>query len=273
MNNNLTNDLINDILNFLHKAGDIAINYQYKLSANIKSDESIVTEADLTISRLFNQQFSNYLKLDNHFLLDEENLPDKNNLFNDKNEYLWTLDPIDGTTTYYNGFPLWAIGLSLYKNFNPYISFIYFPSIKELIYTDGKYSYYIKNAFSNNEIKTNLILKDTVLTKKSIILQHRLKNYDVNKFVILDLYSSYVSGFYTLVGKSVASFFNKPMKLWDITATLPIAKNIGLSIKNIKTNTTINNLQDINIDENWYLNDNYLMCNDKIYNDIIKELL
>ena len=264
--------LVNKVLSFLEKAGDLALKYQDKLNFTVKADTSIVTEADLTISKVFREDFAEYLSLNNHKLLDEENLPNRKDFFNDNCEYLWTLDPIDGTTTYFNGFPLWAIGLSLYKNFEPYMGFIYIPSIKELIFTDGEKSYYVKNVFTEKEVKTELVLQDKELTKKSIILQHRLKNYDVNKLVVLDLYSSYVLSFYTLIGKSLATFFNKPMKLWDITATLPICKNIAMGFKNLKTGETVENLKDLSIDENWYLNDGYLMCNDKLFSKIKEEL-
>lgn len=264
--------LVNKILSFLKKSGNLALEYQDKLNFKVKTDASIVTEADLAISKMFREDFNEYLSLNNHKLLDEENLPSREDFFEDKCEYLWTLDPIDGTTTYFNGFPLWAIGLSLYKNFEPYMGFIYMPSTQELIYTDGEKSYYIKNAFAENKVKTELVLQDRELTKKSIILQHRLKNYDVNKLVVLDLYSSYVLSFYTLIGKSLATFFNKPMKLWDITATLPICKNIGMSFKNLRTGEIVKNLKDLSIDENWYLSNEYLMCNNKVFDNIKDEL-
>lgn len=264
--------LVNKILSFLEKAGDLALKYQDKLNFTVKTDASIVTEADLTISKMFRENFNEYLSLKNHKLLDEENLPDREDFFSNNCEYLWTLDPIDGTTTYFNGFPLWAIGLSLYKNFKPYMGFIYMPSIKELVYTDGEKSYYVKNVFTENEVKTELVLQHRELTKKSIILQHRLKNYDVNKLVVLDLYSSYVSGFYTLIGKSFASFFNKPMKLWDITATLSICKNIGMCFKNLKNSVEVDDLRSIEVDDNWYLKDVYLMCDGEVFNKIKEEL-
>ena len=40
-------------------------------------DTSIVTEADLTISKVFREDFAEYLSLNNHKLLDEENLPNR----------------------------------------------------------------------------------------------------------------------------------------------------------------------------------------------------
>lgn len=63
----------------------------------------------------------------------------------------------------------------------------------------------------------------------------------------------YVLSFYTLIGKSLVTFFNKPMKLQDITATLPICKNIGMSFKNLKSSTEVESLKDIGVDDGWYL--------------------
>lgn len=268
----MNNEIINIVLDFLKEAGEIALKYQDNLSATAKQDKSIVTEADLTISKLFNERIKIFLDTKQHKILDEENLPKKEDFFNNDCEYLWTIDPIDGTTTYFYGFNLWAIGISLYKNYEPYMGFIYLPSINELVYTNSEKSYYIKNAFKNDEIKEELKLKDIELMPKSIILQHRLKNYDINKFVILDLYSSYILGFYTLIGKGVASFFNTPMKLWDITAILPIAKNIGMSFKNINNNFNINSLKDIETDDQWHLNNTYIMSNENLCEKIKKEL-
>lgn len=261
---------LNIILNFMKEAGEIALNFQNNLSANIKKDETIVTEADLTISRLFHEKLENFVKNDNHKILDEENLPEAKELFNKKNEYLWTLDPIDGTTTYYHGFPLWAIAVSLYKNLRPYISCMYLPKMQELVYTDGVNTYFIKNAFCENETKQILENRPHILTKKSVILEHKLQNFNRLKYTTLDLYSSYVLAFYTITGRSVGCFFNKPMKLWDITATLPLAKNLGLTFKNIKSGEELEELSADLIDENWYIRDTFIMCNEKNYEEIMK---
>ena len=254
----------------MKEAGEIALQKQENLSAAIKKDESIVTETDLSISRLFHKKINNFIVNNNHKILDEENLPKIEELFGNNTEYLWTIDPIDGTTTYYHGFPMWAIAISLYKDLKPYISAIYMPKMKELIYTDGEKSYFIKNAFTNYEIKTILESKPKTLTKKSIILQHKLQNFDSSKYTTLDLYSSYVLAFYTLVGNSAACFFNRPMKLWDITATFPIAYNLGMVIKDVKTGLDLEKLEETIIDKDWYIKNTYIMCNKNNYEDIKK---
>lgn len=260
---------INTVLDFLEEAGKLALDGQSKLDIKVKQDNSIVTNVDTEISKLFRKRIKSFLEL-GHVVLDEENLIDKNELFNKKVEYVWTIDPIDGTTTYAGGFPTWAIAVSLYKNFEPILGFIYLPRTSELVYTNSKNVYYINNVFENEQIIQQLEpSKKIVLNKKSIIMAHRLRNYDVDKFTVLDFYSTYVSTFYTIVNKSVGSFINKSASLWDITATLPFLKPCNLICKNVVNNKNINNILDVELNDNWKLDNIYLVCNVDNYQDIV----
>ena len=267
----MENKIVNIVLDFLKEAGQLALDCQNNLSASLKQDQSIVTEADITISKMFHKKINDCFGNGNHKILDEENLPSKEELFDDKNEYLWTIDPIDGTTTYFYGFNLWAIAIGLYKNYKPYMGFIYMPSVGELVYTDGIKSYHVKNVFTSNELKKELVPKEMEITPKSIVLAHRLKNYNSDRFVFLDLYSSYVLAFYTLIGKGIATCFTRP-KLWDMSATLPIATNMKMDFKSIKTDKNIYSLKDLIINNEWRLSDVYMVCNSSIYNKLKEEI-
>ncbi len=266
MNNN---NFIDDIINFLKEAGIIALKYMNDLNLSLKSDMSIVTNADTDISKLFRKKIQKYLDTGTHKILDEENLPNNiDELFDNNIEYIWTIDPIDGTTMYYHGFPLWAIAVALYKNKEPYISAIYMPITKELIYTDSINSYIIKNCFDNNENKEILISKPQELKSKSVILQHKFCGFRKD-YTIIDLYACYVMGFYTILGRSIGSFFNSSAKLWDISAIIPIAKNLGLTFKNIKTGQEIDHLDNEIINEDWSINGVYLLSRKDIYDKIM----
>ena len=267
----MENKAVKVVLDFLKEAGEVALTCQNSLSASLKQDKSIVTEADIKLSKMFHEKIDGVFGTENHTILDEENLSSKDELFNGKKEYLWTIDPIDGTTTYFYGFNLWAIAIGLYKNYKPYMGFIYLPSIGELIYTDGTKSYYVKKAFSKEEIKQELKVKNLEINPKSIILAHRLKNYNDSKFVFLDLYSSYVLAFNTLNGSGIASFFTKP-KLWDMSATLPIAVNMGMAFRSIESNEDLLSLKDLVIDDDWKLSDVYMMCGKGVYDKLKREI-
>ncbi len=260
---------INTVLNFLEEAGNLALERQDALDIKVKLDNSIVTNIDIEISKLFRKSIKKFLDI-GHTLLDEENLIDKNELFNKNAEYIWTIDPIDGTTTYASGFPTWAIAVSLYKNFEPILGFIFMPRTSELVYTDSKSVYYISEVFKNEQsIKKIEPSKMVELNRKSIIMAHRLKNYNVDKYTVLDFYSTYVSAFYTIIHKSVGSFINKSASLWDVTAILPFLKPCNLICKNVVNNKNVNSMLDVELDNSWKLSNVYLICNSSNYQDII----
>ena len=47
-------------------------------------------------------------------------------------EYLWILDPIDGTTSFVHGAPLYSVSVGLYREGRPYAGAIYVPRLDEL---------------------------------------------------------------------------------------------------------------------------------------------
>ncbi|MDR2778455.1 MAG: inositol monophosphatase family protein [Rickettsiales bacterium] len=266
----MTNEFTDIILHFIRKAGRLAKRQQKNLSASLKPDMSIVTQSDLSISKLFRREIEYYLNSRGHRILDEENLPETTeDLFEPGTEYLWTIDPIDGTNTYYHGFPLWAIAVGLYRNFKPYLGAIYMPSTGELLYNDDTSSYFVSGAFSKKEKIVNLSRSEKqVFTGRDIILHHRICNENFRKYSIIDLYSTYVIAFYTLAGKSIASFFGESSKLWDITATLPIAKNIGLCFRDVENDRDLESIDNRIINGDWSLNSRYLMCDPSIYESL-----
>ncbi len=266
-------NFIYDILDFLKEAGIIALEYKKNLSASLKSDMSIVTNADTDISKLFKKKLKKYTDSGRHKILDEENLQNNiDDLFSNEIEFIWTIDPIDGTTMYYYDFPLWAIAVGLYKNKEPYIGAIYMPITKELIYTDSVNTYLVKNCFEESETREILVSKPQELTNKSVILQHKFCNFR-KEYTIIDLYSCYAMGFYTLSGRSIGSFFNESAKLWDISAIIPIAKNLGLVFKNILTNQEMITLDIKTLNKDWSIGNVYLLSRKDIYDKIINIIL
>jgi fructose-1,6-bisphosphatase/inositol monophosphatase family enzyme len=183
---------------------------------------------------------------------------------------VWTIDPIDGTTTYYHGFPIWAIAVGLYKDYKPYMGAIYAPALKELIYTDGIGCYHLKNAFTKTQKIITIAKKRTgFFSDRDVILHHKICDSSYKKYSIIDFYSSYIIGFYTLTGRSIASFFGESSKLWDISATLPLAKSIGFCFRNIKNDKNLDCLSRDLVDKDWKLKDTYIMCCPNLY-DVIK---
>lgn len=47
-------------------------------------------------------------------------------------DFHWIIDPLDGTTNFSHGFPVWCISIALYKGERPYLAVIYDPTRDEL---------------------------------------------------------------------------------------------------------------------------------------------
>ena len=59
-----------------------------------------------------------------------------------KSEYLWVIDPLEGTLNYAHNLPFWAVNIGLFYKGEPLIGVVYAPLLKELFYAaKGKGAY------------------------------------------------------------------------------------------------------------------------------------
>ena len=213
----MNNDYFKILREFLEKSGRLAIERQSKITGCNKNDGSILTETDLEISNLF-QDFIEK-NFDSHYIFDEEKaLKDKNLKENiAKSEYIWVIDPIDGTKTYFHGSNLFCIGLSLYRNSTPVFGLIYLPSTSQLIYNDDNGVYYIANIFTKQEEKSQIFFQQKELNKNSLVYfpvksaAKYIKNY---KFTFIDSYSAYIYAFDVLRNITQGAFLKDNISIF-----------------------------------------------------------
>ncbi len=93
-----------------------------KVQADEKSDGSLVTRsdrwADQEIRKAINAAFPS------HGVLSEEG----EHIFPD-NEWCWIIDPLDGTTNFARGIPIWAISIGLFYRGVPVFGYVYLPPL------------------------------------------------------------------------------------------------------------------------------------------------
>ena len=239
------NNYMEIILPFLKKSGKMALKNQTLISGHNKVDGSIVTETDLAISKDFGKLIKT--NFENHYILDEEKALKEKNLQEKvvNSEYVWIIDPIDGTKTYFHGSNLFAIALSLYKNMKPIFGIIYLPALKEIIYNDGEQVYNIKNAFTSKETKLPISFQKQELNKNSLIyfpVKHAADYIKDYKFTFLDGYSAYIYAFDVFNNISQGCFLKNNISMWDVYSSLPIANAMGLKIYNIENNMQLSQL-------------------------------
>jgi len=115
----------------LQEAAAIAkINYgKVKSIAKGIDGNQILTQTDLDIGRLLIDRVKN--KYPSHNIIDEET-----GVFNRNSDYTWVIDPIDGTSNYANGLPMYGIMIGLLQQNIPIIGGVILPAFNELYYAE-----------------------------------------------------------------------------------------------------------------------------------------
>ncbi len=106
------------------EAGRIALRYFNVVEARLKADRSVVTAADEEIEALLRQRIGEAYP--EHGILGEEQGGVPTNA-----EFLWVIDPVDGTSGFVQGLPIWGISIGLLRRGTPILGCFYMPLLRE----------------------------------------------------------------------------------------------------------------------------------------------
>lgn len=122
-------DALNFAIQLARQTGSLLLDYYHShaKSTKIKSDRSVITEADLAADHLITQSIQ--AKFPNDIILSEELQP---SLPHDASGVIWIIDPLDGTTNYSLGLPFWGVSIARLVNGLPDIAALNFPLLEEL---------------------------------------------------------------------------------------------------------------------------------------------
>ena len=115
------NNLIDDIRIFSWQAADILLYYSKLLeNSNYKgnilknnNEDDPVTLADLKVNELIINRIDEKYKNINWDILSEENVKISSKTFDSKTDWIWVLDPLDGTKDFIQGTGNYAMHLAL----------------------------------------------------------------------------------------------------------------------------------------------------------------
>ena len=101
--------MLNFAKNTARAAGQILLEkFGRRLSIQDKSDKNIVTEADLAAEKFIVEQINFHFP--RHAVLAEESGA---SLIDNSHEYRWVIDPLDGTTNFAHGYPVFCVSIGL----------------------------------------------------------------------------------------------------------------------------------------------------------------
>ncbi|MBK26275.1 MAG: histidinol-phosphatase [Halobacteriovorax sp.] len=115
-------------LDLVGDASFIILDFAEKgFAVETKVDGSFVTKADKETERILRENILDHFPEDG--LIGEEWGKQ-----NDEAEWVWTIDPIDGTSSFINGVPLYGCMIGLLNNGKSVGGVVHFPSLNETVY-------------------------------------------------------------------------------------------------------------------------------------------
>ncbi len=244
------NNLIDDIRIFSWQAADILLYYSKLLEnsndrKNIlknNNEEDPVTLADLKVNELIIKRINEKYKNINWDILSEENVKISSNIFDSKTDWIWVLDPLDGTKDFIQGTGNYAMHLALNFKQKPYLGFVLIPNKNQLWISDGKKTWCEKRDGSKYEpilSKNRNLHEMTLVTSKNHgneILKNLIQEINFCKVQVMGSIGCKIASIVhgesdiyiclSLPGKSAP-------KDWDFAAPESILKAAGGAITNL----------------------------------------
>ena len=167
------NNLIDDLRIITWEAADILLYYSRMLKnpnheisiVKSKNNEDPVTLADLKVNEKIIKGINQNKRNFNWEILSEENVKIESNSCNRGADFLWVLDPLDGTKDFIQGTENYAMHLALNFKQKPIIGLVLIPNRNELWIANGKKVWcenregnYLSNNLSNNKSLKEMII-------------------------------------------------------------------------------------------------------------------
>ena len=159
-----------------------------------------------------------------------------------KSEYTWIIDPIDGTTNFMHGIPHFAISIGLEKNGEVIAGIIFDPIKNEMFYAEKGRGAYLNNSrirvSSRNNIADSIALTGgpTFAENNKQIFYEEYNAMSNHFHQVRKLGSAALDLAYVAAGRAEI-FWHKNLKYWDIAAGIIIVKEAGGTISDFKGKT------------------------------------
>lgn len=213
---------------FINELGDIsgeyiAKNFGRNLSIDYKQDSSPVTEVDKNTEEILRHAIEK--KFPHHGIIGEE--------FGNKNpdaEFVWVIDPIDGTKSFISGVPLFGTLVGLTHNGKPVLGLINQPILKERIVGDCR-----ECLFNGKPVKTSPRTSPEGMTILSSDYRycsyyHNAKNWrNLEEKALIARTWGDCYGYMLLCRGLAHVMVDAILEVWDATALIPALEGAGAS--------------------------------------------
>lgn len=211
------------------KAGRIALKHFRKAGrVSFKSRQDILTIADVEVEKLIKKEIGKHFP--EHGILAEESGRKRGN------DYLWVIDPIDGTVNYAAGISFFSISIGLTHKEKPILGVVYDPFHQEFIYAEKG-----RGAFLNGKrVKIgdetdliNCVVETDLGHKRSLLVARRVKAL-VPVTRAVRLFGSASLGLSYVALNRAQAYVHNDIQPWDVAAAYIVIKEAGGEVLNFE---------------------------------------
>ena len=146
-------------------------------------------------------------------------------------EYVWVLDPIDGTKSFIAGMPIWGTLIGLQHNGTPVFGLMHQPYIRESFSGDGAAAWY-RGPFGKRDLATRAcagLNEATLFTTSPLLMNEadRTSFARVEAKARLSRYGGDCYAYCMLAAGHVDLVIESGLKSYDIAALVPIITGAG----------------------------------------------
>lgn len=204
--------------NLARQAGNLLVDHFNPMGnqATTKPDHTLVTQADLAADKMITAAIQSQYPDD--LILSEES----NTSSQGSEQATWVIDPLDGTTNFSLGLPIWGVSIARIANGFPQIAVVYFPILGEQYSAQEG-----KGAFFNNKPLTTRQPSAQQSTSFFACCSRTARHYHVNlRYKTRILGATAYDLCCVARGAAIASLDVTP-KIWDLAAGWLILKEAG----------------------------------------------
>jgi len=250
-----------EALEIIRRAGNMVRQHHGKLSARQiehKGTHDFVTEIDKKVEKFLAENLGALIP-GSGFLTEEKTVEELDA------EYVWIIDPIDGTTNFIHGLYPVAVSVALQYRGRTVWGMVYEPGLDELFYADETGAY-----LNGNPVKVS---DETSLDRSLIATGFPYKNYDkldayMNSFRYLMFHTAGIRRLgsaaadlvYVACGR-MDGFYEYGLSPWDVAAGAFIVRQAGGRVTDFRGGT------------DWLYGGEILATNKKIHDEFVQTLI
>lgn len=221
------NEIIDQVLPLVREVGDYMKTHFRKVKpedVETKSLNSLVSIVDKTAEKMLVDGLSKILP-QSGFLTEEDTINDT------EKEYVWIIDPLDGTTNYLYGLPIFSISVALQKGDEIVIGIV-----KEVITDEtftaikgqGAYANGEKISVSNTDLASSVIATGFPYTTDFPIQEHFniIKHWLMNARGVRRYGSAAIDLVWVAAGR-FGAYYESHLNPWDVAAGGLIVQEAG----------------------------------------------